>query len=117
MQGPIAFYNISNTDSLHNTEITFSGYIGLANITGRTILHYTLTSESYAFINVLIQETTFINVTHNKFQTFAYSEELAHSYGMHAYNYPQCYFQYLCDTNCNNTGKYEIYTILFDSND
>ena len=119
LQGPVMFYNISNVDSvirLHNSEITFSNYIEFANVQGTNILHHSFTSKNYASIKVFVKDSTIINITYNKFSNFAYSEERSHLYGIHAYNYPPCYFQYLSDSNSSAKGKYRNYSIIFDNN-
>ena len=123
--GPVTFYNISNLHSvikIFKTTITFSNYIEFVNTSGDCILeHYGshMTGETYAssIIHVFVKEGTIINITHNEFKTFANFEERSHSYGMYAYNYPPCYFQYLPDAKFqHDKDRYGNNFIRFDNN-
>ena len=118
--GPVIFHNMQVRSALirlFRTTVTFSNYIEFINISGNSIFRYTFKSESHDFFYISVKQSTIINVTNNTIETFAFLKELSHSSGIHAYNYPPCYFQYLPNKK-SKFGKdsYGNYTITFDNN-
>jgi len=116
--GPVIFCNISNLGAvikLSKSTIAFSNYIEFTNTSsGEGILHYDFFKiERYHFIHVFVKQGAIINITYNKFPTFAHYKVV--NLGLDAYGYSPCYFQYLPDVTTNKES-YENYSIIFDNN-
>jgi len=97
--GLILFNSISNINNTiifaHNTEVTSSDYTEFTNITGRTIFEYSFNAYPSPYISLFVIKDSVINVTSNKFKTFASIDEHSLQFRVPPFDYPPCYFQYL----------------------
>ena len=72
--------------------------------------------NTYRHISLLVKEGSIINVTNNKFKTFASNNEFSSRFWLPPYNYPPCYFQYIHNPKSNVLENQDSCSIMFHNN-